>query len=127
MAPATTAYPPPISFIYPDRGNFIAFAFAGDVDARALVRESISLLREGGGNGQVLARSAGAMLLAPGQVLSDRPLRDLQVGDGGEDSLAPGKGAHEHQQGRTRKMKIGDERVHNFEVVRRVNENASSC
>lgn len=88
LAPATTAYPPPISFIYPDRGNFIAFAFAGDVDARALVRESISLLRKGGGNGQVLARSAGAMLLAPGQVLSDRPLRDLQVGDGGEDSLA---------------------------------------
>jgi hypothetical protein len=28
------------------------------------------------------------MLLAPGQVLSDRPLRDLQVGDGGEDPLA---------------------------------------
>ncbi len=42
--PGSQRYPPPLSFIYPDRGDFIAFV--GDVGARALVRESISLFRK---------------------------------------------------------------------------------
>ncbi len=35
------------------------------------------------------------------------------------------EGADEHQQGRAREMKICEERVHDFEVVRRIDENLS--
>lgn len=36
-------YPPPLSALYPDRGNFIGFV--GDLGSRALVRESLGLFR----------------------------------------------------------------------------------
>jgi len=42
-APGSQRYPWPLSLIYPDRGNFIAFV--GDLGARALVRKAIGLFR----------------------------------------------------------------------------------
>ena len=39
----TQKYPAPLSWFYPDRGNFIAFV--GDVGSRALVRRSIAAFR----------------------------------------------------------------------------------
>jgi len=43
--PRSQRYPWPLSLIYPDRGNFIAFV--GDLGARALVRKAIGLFRKG--------------------------------------------------------------------------------
>jgi Zn-dependent M28 family amino/carboxypeptidase len=42
-APGSQEYPPPIGWLYPDRGNFIAFV--GDLGARALVRQAIGAFR----------------------------------------------------------------------------------
>lgn len=42
-APGSQAYPPPIGWFYPDRGNFIAFV--GDLGARAFVRQAIGAFR----------------------------------------------------------------------------------
>lgn len=42
--PGTQRYPWPLSLIYPDRANFVAFV--ADLGARALVRKSIRLFRE---------------------------------------------------------------------------------
>lgn len=42
-APGSQKYPPPLSSLYPDRGNFIGFV--GDLSSRALVRESIRSFR----------------------------------------------------------------------------------
>jgi hypothetical protein len=44
-APGSQRYPWPLSLIYPDRANFVAFV--GDLGARALVREAIGLFRKG--------------------------------------------------------------------------------
>jgi len=41
--PASQGYPPPLSWFYPDRANFIAFV--GDVGSRALVRRAIASFR----------------------------------------------------------------------------------
>jgi hypothetical protein len=45
--PGSQRYPWPLSLIYPDRANFIAFV--GDLGARALVRDAIRLFRKGAG------------------------------------------------------------------------------
>lgn len=42
-APGSQKYPPPLSSLYPDRGNFIGFV--GNLGSRALVRESIRSFR----------------------------------------------------------------------------------
>ena len=42
-APGSQKYPPPLSALYSDRGNFIGFV--GDLGSRGLVRESLGLLR----------------------------------------------------------------------------------
>ena len=42
-APGSQKYPPPLSSLYPDRGNFIGFV--GDLGSRALVRESLRSFR----------------------------------------------------------------------------------
>jgi len=64
--PGSQRYPPPLSFIYPDRGNFIAFV--GDVGARALVRESISLFRK---HAQFPSEGVAAPAFVPGIMRSD--------------------------------------------------------
>ena len=38
------------------------------------------------------------------------------------DQLAAGEGAHQHQQGRTRQVEVGDQRIHGLEPVARVDE-----
>jgi hypothetical protein len=43
--PGSQRYPWPLSLVYPDRANFVAFV--GDLGARALVRKAIGLFREG--------------------------------------------------------------------------------
>jgi Zn-dependent M28 family amino/carboxypeptidase len=43
-APGSQQYPPPLAALYPDRGNFLAFA--GNLDARALVFQSARAFRE---------------------------------------------------------------------------------
>lgn len=42
-APGTQKYPPPLSRLYPDTGNFIGFV--GNLGSRALVRESLGIFR----------------------------------------------------------------------------------
>lgn len=42
-APGSQAYPPPLSWFYPDRGDFVAFV--GDLGSRALVRRAIGSFR----------------------------------------------------------------------------------
>jgi hypothetical protein len=42
-APGTQKYPAPLSWFYPDRGDFIAFV--GDVGSRALVRRTVDAFR----------------------------------------------------------------------------------
>jgi hypothetical protein len=44
-APGSQRYPWPLSLVYPDRANFVAFV--GDLGARALVRKAIALFRKG--------------------------------------------------------------------------------
>ena len=43
-SPGSQKYPPPLSSLYPDRGNFIGFV--ADLSSRSLVRESLGLFRE---------------------------------------------------------------------------------
>ncbi len=43
-APGTQKYPPPLSALYPDRGNFIGFV--ANLGSRALLRESLGLFRQ---------------------------------------------------------------------------------
>jgi len=64
--PGSQRYPPPLSFIYPDRGNFIPFV--GDVGARALVRESISLFRK---HAQFPSEGVAAPAVVPGIMRSN--------------------------------------------------------
>jgi hypothetical protein len=45
-APGSQQYPAPLSAVYPDTGNFIAFV--GDTGSRALVRRCVELFREQG-------------------------------------------------------------------------------
>ena len=42
-APGSQKYPPPLSSLYPDRGNFVGFV--GDLGSRSLVRDSIRSFR----------------------------------------------------------------------------------
>jgi Zn-dependent M28 family amino/carboxypeptidase len=42
--PGSQGYPPPLSWFYPDRGDFIGFV--GDIGSRALVRGAIGAFRE---------------------------------------------------------------------------------
>lgn len=42
-APGSQKYPPPLSSLYPDRGNFVGFV--GDLSSRSLVRESVGTFR----------------------------------------------------------------------------------
>jgi Zn-dependent M28 family amino/carboxypeptidase len=42
--PGSQQYPPPFSYFYPDRGNFIAFV--GNLGSRSLLRDSIRIFRE---------------------------------------------------------------------------------
>jgi Zn-dependent M28 family amino/carboxypeptidase len=64
--PGSQRYPPPLSFIYPNRGNFIAFV--GDVRARTLVRESIGLFRK---HTQFPSEGVAAPASVPGIMRSD--------------------------------------------------------
>jgi Zn-dependent M28 family amino/carboxypeptidase len=64
--PGSQRYPPPLSFIYPNRGDFIAFV--GDVGARALVRESIGLFRK---HTQFPSEGVAAPAFVPGIMRSD--------------------------------------------------------
>ena len=43
-APGSQKYPPPLSSLYPDRGNFIGFV--GNLASRALLRESLASFRQ---------------------------------------------------------------------------------
>ncbi|HXJ53505.1 MAG TPA: M28 family peptidase [Burkholderiales bacterium] len=64
--PGSQRYPPPLSFIYPNRGNFIGFV--GDVGARTLVRESISLFRK---HARFPSEGVAAPAFVPGIMRSD--------------------------------------------------------
>lgn len=43
--PGSQSYPPPLSLLYPDTGDFIAIV--GDLGSRSMVREGVKLFREG--------------------------------------------------------------------------------
>ena len=64
--PGSQRYPPPLSFIYPNRGDFIAFV--GDVGARALVRQSIGLFRK---HARFPSQGVAAPAFVPGIMRSD--------------------------------------------------------
>ena len=64
--PGTQRYPWPLSLIYPDRANFVAFV--ADLGARSLVRESISLFRK---NGKFPSEGVAAPAQIPGITASD--------------------------------------------------------
>jgi Zn-dependent M28 family amino/carboxypeptidase len=71
--PGSQRYPPPLSFIYPDSGNFIAFV--GDVGARALVHDAIRSFRS---NAKFPSEGVAAPAFVPGIMRSDHAsFRDL--------------------------------------------------
>jgi Zn-dependent M28 family amino/carboxypeptidase len=65
-APGSQRYPAPLALFYPDRGNFIAFV--GDLGARGLVRQSISLFRK---HAQFPSEGVAAPGFVPGVSWSD--------------------------------------------------------
>ena len=65
-APGSQRYPPPLGLFYPDRADFIAFV--GDLGARTLVRQSISLFRK---HAQFPSEGVAAPALIPGVTWSD--------------------------------------------------------
>ena len=65
-APGSQRYPFPLGFFYPDRGDFIAFV--GDLGARSLVRNSISLFRQ---TSAFPSQGVAAPGLVPGVTWSD--------------------------------------------------------
>ena len=64
--PGSQHYPWPLSLIYPDRADFIAFV--GDLGARALVRKAIRLFRKGA---RFPSEGAAAPAALPGITASD--------------------------------------------------------
>src|SRR4051812_9970325 len=64
--PGTQHYPPPLSYFYPDRANFVAFV--GDIGARPLVRQAISAFRNGS---QFPSEGVAAPAFIPGVTWSD--------------------------------------------------------
>ena len=64
--PGSQRYPAPLGLFYPDRGDFIAFV--GDLGARSLVRQSISLFRE---HAKFPSEGVAAPGLIPGVSWSD--------------------------------------------------------
>jgi hypothetical protein len=64
--PGSQRYPFPLSFFYPDRGDFIAFV--GDLGARPLVRKSIGLFRS---NASFPSEGVAAPAFIPGVTWSD--------------------------------------------------------
>ena len=64
--PGSQRYPWPLSLVYPDRGNFIAFV--GDLGARALVRRAIRLFRK---NARFPSEGVAAPAALPGIRASD--------------------------------------------------------
>ena len=64
--PGSQRYPPPLSFIYPNRGDFIAFV--GDVGARALVHQAIASFRR---NAKFPSEGVAAPAFVPGIMRSD--------------------------------------------------------
>jgi Peptidase family M28 len=64
--PGSQRYPWPLSLIYPDRGDFVAFV--GDLGARALVRKSIGLFRK---NSRFPSEGVAAPAALPGITASD--------------------------------------------------------
>jgi hypothetical protein len=64
--PGTQQYPPPLSFFYPDRANFIAFV--GDIGARSLVRKSVYAFR---GGTKFPSEGVAAPAFIPGVTWSD--------------------------------------------------------
>jgi len=65
-APGSQSYPPPLGLFYPDRADFIAFV--GDLGARTLVRQSISLFRK---HAQFPSEGVAAPAFIPGVTWSD--------------------------------------------------------
>jgi Zn-dependent M28 family amino/carboxypeptidase len=65
-APGSQRYPWPLSLVYPDRANFVAFV--GDLGVRALVRKAIGLFRKGG---QFPSEGVAAPAALPGITASD--------------------------------------------------------
>jgi Zn-dependent M28 family amino/carboxypeptidase len=65
-APGSQRYPAPLSFFYPERGDFIAFV--GDLGARKLVRKSLSLFRK---HARFPSEGVAAPGIIPGVTWSD--------------------------------------------------------
>jgi hypothetical protein len=65
-APGSQRYPWPLSLVYPDRANFVAFV--GDLGARALVREAIGLFRK---SARFPSEGVAAPAALPGITASD--------------------------------------------------------
>jgi Zn-dependent M28 family amino/carboxypeptidase len=65
-APGSQRYPPPLGLFYPDRADFIAFV--GDLGARTLVRQSISLFRK---HTKFPSEGVAAPAMIPGVTWSD--------------------------------------------------------
>jgi len=59
-------YPPPLSWFYPERGNFVAFV--GDIGSRALVRRAIAAFRE---SARFPSEGVAAPAALPGVTWSD--------------------------------------------------------
>jgi hypothetical protein len=64
--PGSQQYPPPLSFFYPDRANFIAFV--GDIGARSLVRNAVRAFRA---NSRFPSEGVAAPAFIPGVTWSD--------------------------------------------------------
>jgi Zn-dependent M28 family amino/carboxypeptidase len=65
-APGTQKYPPPLSWFYPDRGDFVAFV--GDIGSRGLVRRTVGAFRR---NAQFPSQGVAAPAGIPGVTWSD--------------------------------------------------------
>jgi len=64
--PGSQHYPPPLSWFYPDRGDFIGFV--GDIGSRALVRRAIGAFRE---SASFPSQGVAAPAAIPGVTWSD--------------------------------------------------------
>ena len=64
--PRSQHYPPPLGLFYPDRANFIAFV--GDLGARGLVRQCVSLFRK---HAKFPSQGVAAPSFVPGIAWSD--------------------------------------------------------